>query len=197
MLLVYGFIEEPRLLLHGAGGGQHAHICATALTQQLAKSQPGLLVASMVALHENSKVQLEQADHIFQVCTSLVKSRQWIVASVWQCLCAQEVGCENCLQVDFWEAMLMASSQEAIIQELLFRVASVYIDRLTNANTGEASKRRSLKSAEDLVLELITTYLCFLYCPPHLFPQIIDKHFLLSSSSQFLSTVIKTAYHCY
>lgn len=73
MLLVYAFIEEPRLLLHGGGGGQHAHIRPTALTQQLAKSQPGLLVASMVALHENSKVQLEQADHIFKVCTSLVK----------------------------------------------------------------------------------------------------------------------------
>lgn len=69
MLLVYGFIEEPRLLLHGGGGGQHAHIRTTALTQQLSKSQPGLLVASMVALHENSKIQLEQADHIFKVCT--------------------------------------------------------------------------------------------------------------------------------
>uniref|UniRef100_A0A3Q1GXC8 HPS3 biogenesis of lysosomal organelles complex 2 subunit 1 n=1 Tax=Anabas testudineus TaxID=64144 RepID=A0A3Q1GXC8_ANATE len=136
MLFVYGFIEEPRLLLHGAGGGRHADIRPTALTQQLAKSQPGLLVASMVALHENSKVQLEQADLIFKVC----------------------LGCENCLQVDFWEALLMASSQEAVIQELLFRVASVYIDRLTNTNSDThfnsshtRSKRRSLKSVEDLI----------------------------------------------
>lgn len=56
--------------------------------------------------------------------------------------------------VDFWEAILMASSQEAVIQELLFRLASVYIDRLTNANpdTLHASLRRKhLKSAEDLV----------------------------------------------
>lgn len=68
MLLVYGFIEESRLLLHGGGGGQHAHVRPTALTRQLAKSQPGLLVAAMVALHENNKVQLEQADHIFKVC---------------------------------------------------------------------------------------------------------------------------------
>lgn len=67
MLLVYGFIEEPRLLLHGGGGGQHTHVRTTALSQQLAKSQPGLLVAGMVALHENNKVQLEQADHIFTV----------------------------------------------------------------------------------------------------------------------------------
>lgn len=49
----------------------------------------------------------------------------------------------------------MASSQEAVIQELLFRVASVYIDRLTSTNSDVASKRRSLKSAEDLVQELI------------------------------------------
>ncbi|XP_035509465.1 Hermansky-Pudlak syndrome 3 protein [Morone saxatilis] len=129
MLLVYGFIEESRLLLHGGGGGQHAHIRPTALTRQLAKSQPGLLVAAMVALHENNKVQLEQADQIFK-----------------------ELGCENCLQVDFWEAMLMASSQEAVIQELLFRVASVYIDRLTNSEPPHTpSRRRPLKSAEDLI----------------------------------------------
>uniref|UniRef100_UPI0037E7F240 BLOC-2 complex member HPS3 isoform X1 n=1 Tax=Semicossyphus pulcher TaxID=241346 RepID=UPI0037E7F240 len=135
MLMVYGFIEEPRMLVHGGGGGQHAHIRPTALTYQLAKSHPGLLVASMVALHENNKVQLEQADHIFE-----------------------ELGCENCLQVDFWEAMLMASSQEAVIQELLFRLASVYIERLTNTNSDthpelshRLPKRRSLKSAEDLI----------------------------------------------
>ncbi|XP_042370026.1 Hermansky-Pudlak syndrome 3 protein isoform X2 [Plectropomus leopardus] len=135
MLLVYGFIEEPRLLLHGGGGGQQTPVRPTVLTRQLAKSQPGLLVAAMVALHENNKVQLEQADHIFK-----------------------ELGCGNCLQVDFWEAMLMASSQEAVIQELLFRLASVYIDRLTNTNSDThpseshiPSRRRSLKSADDLI----------------------------------------------
>ncbi|KAM7409251.1 hypothetical protein PAMA_000959 [Pampus argenteus] len=135
MLLVYGFIEEPRLLLYGGGGGQHTHVRPTALTQQLAHVQPGLLVAGMVALHENSKVQLEQVDHIFK-----------------------ELGCESCLQVDFWEAMLMASSQEAVIQELLFRLASFYIDRLTQTNSethiNPAHKRptrRSLKSADDLI----------------------------------------------
>ncbi|XP_034558099.1 Hermansky-Pudlak syndrome 3 protein isoform X2 [Notolabrus celidotus] len=135
MLLVYGFIEEPRILVHGGCGGQHAHIRPTALTHQLAKSHPGLLVAAMVALHENNKVQLEQADHIFK-----------------------ELGCENCLQVDFWEAMLMASSQEAVIQELLFRLASVYIDRLSNTQSDTYSepshtfpRRRPLKNADDLI----------------------------------------------
>ncbi|XP_062252058.1 Hermansky-Pudlak syndrome 3 protein isoform X1 [Platichthys flesus] len=135
MLLVYGFIDEPRLLLHGGGGGPHALVRPTSLTRQLAKSQPGLLVAGMVALHENNKAQLEQADHIFK-----------------------ELGCENCLLVDFWEATLMASSQEAVIQELLFRLASVYIERLTHTNSDAHSglprtrpPRRPLKSADDLI----------------------------------------------
>uniref|UniRef100_A0A1A8MVZ7 Hermansky-Pudlak syndrome 3 n=1 Tax=Nothobranchius pienaari TaxID=704102 RepID=A0A1A8MVZ7_9TELE len=128
MLLVYGFIEEPRLLLHDGGGGKKEQVCTTALARQLANSQPGLLVAAMVALHENSKVQLEQADFIFK-----------------------ELSCDNSLQVDFWEAMLMASSQDAVIQELLFRLASVYIDRLTNTISNTTSKQKSLKSAEDLI----------------------------------------------
>lgn len=71
MQLVYGFIEEPRLLLHGGGGGgggQHSQVHPTSLARQLANTQPGLLVAAMVALHENCKVQLEQADFVFKVC---------------------------------------------------------------------------------------------------------------------------------
>ncbi|CAG5863249.1 unnamed protein product [Menidia menidia] len=128
MLMVYGFIEEPRLLLHGGRGGQHMQVHPTAVTRQLATSQPGLLVAAMVALHENSKVQLDQADHVFK-----------------------ELGCEHSLDVDFWEAMLMASSQDAVIQELLFRLASVYIDRLTNSVSDASPKHKSLKSADDLI----------------------------------------------
>lgn len=135
MVLVYGFIEESRLLLHGGSCGQQTPVRPTALTCQMVKSHPGLLVAAMVALHENSKVQLEQADHIFK-----------------------ELGCENCLLVDFWEAILMASSQEAVIQELLFRLTSVYIDRLTNTSLQTSAKipqtpqrRRPLKTAEDLI----------------------------------------------
>lgn len=68
MVLVYGFIEEPRLLVHGGGGGQHTQVRPSALTQELIKSLPGLFVAAMVGLHENNKVKLDQADHIFKVC---------------------------------------------------------------------------------------------------------------------------------
>ncbi|XP_068175639.1 BLOC-2 complex member HPS3 [Antennarius striatus] len=135
MLLVYGFIEESRLLLHGGrggdGGSRHTHVRPTTLTRQMTKSHPGLLVAALVALHGNNNVQLQQADHVFQ-----------------------ELGCERCLQVDFWEAILMASSQDAVVQELLFRVASVYIDRLTDANPEPEpphAEHGALKSADDLM----------------------------------------------
>lgn len=74
------------------------------------------------------------------------------------CVCVQELGCENCLLVDFWEATLMASSQDAVIQELLFRLTSVYIDRLLCTNPDKRSifpqsplRHKSLKSADDLV----------------------------------------------
>lgn len=63
--------------------------------------------------------------------------------------------------MDFWEAILITSSQEAVIQELLFRLASVYIDRLTNSDVQpgslpSASRRRPLRNAEDLVKQLKT-----------------------------------------
>lgn len=67
MLLVYGFIEEPRLLVLAGCADQPGHVYSTALARQMANSQPGLLVAAMVALHENSKVKLEEVDHIFKV----------------------------------------------------------------------------------------------------------------------------------
>ena len=70
----------------------------------------------------------------------------------------QDLGCEDGLLVDFWEAVLMASSQDTIIQELLFRLASVYIDRLTQTHPDACSSLppaapvcKSLKTAEDLV----------------------------------------------
>uniref|UniRef100_A0AAV2KSA4 BLOC-2 complex member HPS3 C-terminal domain-containing protein n=1 Tax=Knipowitschia caucasica TaxID=637954 RepID=A0AAV2KSA4_KNICA len=132
MLLVYAFIEEPRLLLHGCGGALSSEVRPSALASEMARSQPGLLVAALVALHENNKIKLEQADCLFK-----------------------ELGCEGCLQVDFWEGTLMASSQEPLIQELLFRVASVYIDRLTHTDPdprlAPGPGKRSLKTAEDLI----------------------------------------------
>ncbi|XP_043078261.1 Hermansky-Pudlak syndrome 3 protein isoform X2 [Puntigrus tetrazona] len=128
MLQVYGFIEEPKLLLHGRGKA----VLPTILAQHLCHTQDGLLVAAVVALHENSKIRLDEADLFFQE------------------LCKDGVEADSSPQllVDFWEALLVASSHESIIQELLFRLTSVYIDRITRR---DHSGVKALKTAEDLI----------------------------------------------
>ncbi|KAF4098031.1 Hermansky-Pudlak syndrome 3 protein isoform X1 [Onychostoma macrolepis] len=128
MLQVYGFIEEPKLLLHGRGKA----VLPTILAQHLRDTQEGLLVAAVVALHENCKIRLEEADLFFQE------------------LCKNSVEADSSPQllVDFWEALLVASSHESIIQELLFRLTSVYIDRITRR---DRSGVKALKTAEDLI----------------------------------------------
>ncbi|XP_039513115.1 Hermansky-Pudlak syndrome 3 protein isoform X2 [Pimephales promelas] len=128
MLQVYGFIEEPKLLLHGRGKA----VLPTTLARHLRDTHKGLLVAAVVALHENSKIRLEEADLFFQE------------------LCKNGVVVESSPQllVDFWEALLVASSLESIIQELLFRLTSVYIDRIT---CRERSGVKAIKTAEDLI----------------------------------------------
>lgn len=74
----------------------------------------------------------------------------------------------------------MASSRDAVIHELLFRLASVYIDRLTNSETRSqlshpTTRRKSLKSADDLV-QLIC--LCL--------REILGNVYILSAFKQFL-----------
>ncbi|XP_017333887.1 Hermansky-Pudlak syndrome 3 protein isoform X2 [Ictalurus punctatus] len=128
MLQVYGFIEEPKLLVHHRGKS----VVPTQLAQHLRDTQDGLLVAAIVALHENSKVKLEEAELFFQeLCKDGTEPQ-----SIPQLL------------VDFWEALLVASSQESIIQELLFHLTSVYIERIT---CREHSGIKALKTAEDLI----------------------------------------------
>ncbi|XP_066504345.1 Hermansky-Pudlak syndrome 3 protein isoform X2 [Hoplias malabaricus] len=128
MLQVYGFIEEPKLLLHGRGKA----VVPTHLARHLHDTQDGLLVAAVVALHENSKVKLEEADLFFQeLCKDTVENPS-----------------SPQLLVDFWEALLVASSQEVIIHELLFRLTSVYIDRITRR---DRSGIHALKTADDLI----------------------------------------------
>uniref|UniRef100_A0A672P7S6 HPS3 biogenesis of lysosomal organelles complex 2 subunit 1 n=1 Tax=Sinocyclocheilus grahami TaxID=75366 RepID=A0A672P7S6_SINGR len=122
--------DPPKLLLHGRGKS----VLPTILSQHLHDTQEGLLVAAVVALHENSKIRLEEADLFFQV----------------HALCKDGVEAESSPQllVDFWEALLVASSHESIVQELLFRLTSVYIDRITRR---DHSGVKALKTAEDLI----------------------------------------------
>uniref|UniRef100_A0A8C4S3F1 HPS3 biogenesis of lysosomal organelles complex 2 subunit 1 n=1 Tax=Erpetoichthys calabaricus TaxID=27687 RepID=A0A8C4S3F1_ERPCA len=126
MLQVYGFIEEPKLLIHRTAEG----IKPTALACHLRETQDGLLVAATVALHENGKMKLTEADVFFKVCYFCIKT------------------IEPQLLVDFWEALLVASAQESIIQDLLFKLVSVYIHRIS---VKENLSIKPLKTAEDLI----------------------------------------------
>ncbi|XP_062412863.1 Hermansky-Pudlak syndrome 3 protein isoform X3 [Sardina pilchardus] len=128
MLQVYGFIEEPKLLLLGGGRS----VVPTRLARHLHLAQQGLLVAAAVALHENNRVKLEEADLFFQEL----------------CKEAAEEASHPQLLVDFWEALLVASSQDAVIQELLFRLTSVYIDHISRQQQPSA---KPLKTADDLM----------------------------------------------
>ncbi|XP_051978072.1 Hermansky-Pudlak syndrome 3 protein isoform X2 [Xyrauchen texanus] len=128
MMQVYGFIEEPKLLVHSRGKS----VLPTELARHLRDSQEGLLVAAVIALHENSKIRLKEAELFFQEL----------------CRDGAEVHSSPQLLVDFWEALLVASSHDSIIQELLFRLSSIYIDRIT---CRDHSAVKALKTAEDLI----------------------------------------------
>lgn len=160
MLQVYGYIEEPKLLLHGRGKA----IVPTALAQKLKDTQDGLLVAAMVALHENSKINLEEADLFFFVGLSgfiqhsAARTRHGYKLQRPSCmsLCVTQELCKGAaelesgpqLLVDFWEALVVASPSRSVIQELLFRLVSVYIDRIAKK---ENYGVKPLKTTDDLV----------------------------------------------
>lgn len=63
MIQVCGFIVEPRLLRQQIKG----QMSPTELAVYLRETRPGFLVASIVALHENSKMELEEADSYIKV----------------------------------------------------------------------------------------------------------------------------------
>ncbi|XP_053369467.1 Hermansky-Pudlak syndrome 3 protein isoform X1 [Clarias gariepinus] len=128
MLQVYGFIEEPKLLMQR----RERAVVPTHLARHLRDTQDGLLVAAIVALHENSKVKLREAELFFQELCKDSTEPQSIPR----------------LLVDFWEALLVASSQESVIQELLFHLISVYVEHIM---CGERPGIKALKTAEDLI----------------------------------------------
>lgn len=64
MKLVCGFILEPRLLLQQRQG----QVVPTEFAVHLKETQPGLLVASVLALQKNNSIGVEEADAFFKVC---------------------------------------------------------------------------------------------------------------------------------
>ncbi|XP_074954854.1 BLOC-2 complex member HPS3 isoform X1 [Phalacrocorax aristotelis] len=125
-VLACGFIGQPKLLRQHKEGG----VIPTEFAVHLKEMQPGLLVAATVALHENSKMELEEADTFFKM------------------LCSNSENTIPQLLVDFWEALLVVCSQEEILQELLLRVTSQYVWRISNKQIPET---KPLKTAEDLI----------------------------------------------
>ncbi|XP_029472377.1 Hermansky-Pudlak syndrome 3 protein isoform X2 [Rhinatrema bivittatum] len=127
MMMVYGFMIEPRLLMHR----RHEEIVSSELALHLKETQPGLLVASMVALYENSKIGLQEADLYFRV------------------LCGNEDQ-ERIPQllVDFWEALLVACPQEAVLQDLLFKLVSQYVCRIARRQQPDTKPQ---KTPEELI----------------------------------------------
>ncbi|NXX68988.1 HPS3 protein, partial [Spizella passerina] len=124
--LACGFIGQPRLLQQRKEG----IVTPTEFAVHLKEMQPGLLVAATVALHENSKIELEEADTFFKM------------------LCNSSENTVPQLLVDFWEALLVVSSQEKILQELLLRVTSQYVWRISKKQLPET---KPLKTTEDLI----------------------------------------------
>ncbi|XP_071294414.1 BLOC-2 complex member HPS3 isoform X4 [Agelaius tricolor] len=124
--LACGFIGQPRLLQQRKEG----IVTPTEFAVHLKEMQPGLLVAATVALHENSKIELEEADTFFKM------------------LCNSSENTIPQLLVDFWEALLVVSSQKKILQELLLRVTSQYVWRISKKQLPET---KPLKTTEDLI----------------------------------------------
>ncbi|XP_065530895.1 BLOC-2 complex member HPS3 [Lathamus discolor] len=121
-----GFIGQPKLLRQWKEG----IVTPTEFAVHLKETQPGLLVAATVALHENSKIELEEADTFFKM------------------LCGNRESTIPQLLVDFWEALLVVCSQEEILQELLLRLTSQYVSRILKKQLPET---KPLKTTEDLI----------------------------------------------
>ncbi|XP_062459073.1 BLOC-2 complex member HPS3 [Pezoporus occidentalis] len=120
-----GFIGQPKLLRQWKEGT----VMPTEFAVHLKETQPGLLVAAIVALHENSKIELEEADTFFKM------------------LCGNRESTIPQLLVDFWEALVVCSQKE-ILQELLLRLTSQYVSRILKKQLPET---KPLKTTEDLI----------------------------------------------
>ncbi|XP_074047212.1 BLOC-2 complex member HPS3 isoform X2 [Macrotis lagotis] len=126
MELVCGFILEPRLLIHQKKG----QIVPTEFAAHLRETQPGLLVGSILGLQKNSKMGTEEADTFFKM------------------LCGKDEDVIPQLLVDFWEAQLVASFPDIVVQELFFKLLSQYVWRLSRRQPPDT---KPLRNPEDLI----------------------------------------------
>ncbi|XP_007437468.1 Hermansky-Pudlak syndrome 3 protein isoform X2 [Python bivittatus] len=126
MKLVCGFIGEPRLLKQHIKG----QIVLTELALYLKETRPGFLLASLLALHENNKMELEEAGTYIKM------------------LCGEDEDAVPQLLVDFWEALLVACTQEEVAQKLHFKLATQYIWRVSRKQLPDTEP---LKTTEDLI----------------------------------------------
>ncbi|NWX89526.1 HPS3 protein, partial [Nothoprocta pentlandii] len=125
-VLAFGFIGQPKLLRQHKEG----IVIPTEFAVHLKKTQPGLLVAAIVALYENSKMELEEADTFFKT------------------LCSSSENTVPQLLVDFWEALLLVCIQEEVLQKLLLRLICQYACRISKR---EFPETKPLKTTEDLI----------------------------------------------
>lgn len=126
ILLLYGFLEEPRLLVIR----KNKEIIPTEMALYIRDTSPGLLIAALVVFHENSKISLKEVELFFKVL------------------------CEKCddndvpqMLVDFWEARLSSYPPDSVLQDILFKLTSHYVCRICKP---QHVCVKSLKSAEDL-----------------------------------------------
>ncbi|XP_007502120.1 BLOC-2 complex member HPS3 isoform X2 [Monodelphis domestica] len=151
MKLVCGFILEPRLLVQQKKG----QVVPTELAAHLKETQPELLVASILGLQKNNKIEVEEADAFFKV------------------LCGKDEDVIPQLLVDFWEAQLVASLPEIVLQNLFFKLLSQYIWRLSQRQSPDT---KPLRNPEDLINScshygLIYPWVTFLTSPDSLHDQ--------------------------
>ncbi|XP_018424398.1 PREDICTED: Hermansky-Pudlak syndrome 3 protein-like [Nanorana parkeri] len=124
--LLYGFLEEPRLLMIR----KNKEIIPTEMVFYLRDTSPGLLIAAMVVFHENSKMNLKEVELFFKV------------------LCEKSNDDDDPqLLVDFWETRLSSYPRDSILQDVLFKLTSHYVSRICKP---QHVCIESLKSAEDL-----------------------------------------------
>ncbi|KAM4694171.1 BLOC-2 complex member HPS3 [Discoglossus pictus] len=126
MLVLCAFLDEPRLLLNR----KNKDIFPTEMALHFRDTVPGLLVASLIGLHENNKINLHEAELFFKA------------------LCETE-DANNVPQmlVDFWEARLSAYPPESVLQDILFKLTSHYVWKICNP---QHVCVKPLKSPEDL-----------------------------------------------